>query len=123
MRDGLEYLKGHPATHQIKHLGAGSWIFSEFGKWIGNPHKVRAWEYLAKARKELRDIMNDQERFRALEDKMVLIWKQMYICEGSDWFWWAGEDHADFDRLYRTHLSNFYTLIGKDIPEYLKWPV
>jgi alpha-amylase/alpha-mannosidase (GH57 family) len=52
-----------------------------------------------------------------------LAWKQIYIAEGSDWFWWYGEDHADFDMLFRMHLSNFYTLIEKDIPEYLKSPL
>jgi alpha-amylase/alpha-mannosidase (GH57 family) len=45
----------------------------------------------------------------------------MYIFEGSDWFWWYGEDpHGEFDRLFRMHLINLYTLINIDPPEYLK---
>jgi alpha-amylase/alpha-mannosidase (GH57 family) len=111
------YLKDHPPKHQIKHLAAGSWIYSEFGKWIGNPAKVRAWEYLAKARAELEDLeITDEHR-------LDLVWKQMYICEGSDWFWWYGENQEDFDRLFRMHLSNLYTLIGKTPPDYLKKPI
>ncbi len=112
-----EYLKEHAATHQIPRLAAGSWIFAEFGKWIGNPHKVRAWECLALARQELEHM---REKGQAITE---LAWKQIHIAEGSDWFWWYGENHADFDKLFRMHLSNFYTMIGKAIPEYLKNPI
>jgi alpha-amylase/alpha-mannosidase (GH57 family) len=109
-----EYLKTHPPQNEIKRLAAGSWIYGNFGKWIGNPQKVKAWEWLALARQEL---ANTEHRTLNTE----LIYKQMYILEGSDWFWWAGEDpDGSFDRLFRMHLTNFYTLLGKDIPEYLK---
>ncbi|MCX5714165.1 MAG: glycoside hydrolase family 57 protein [Candidatus Omnitrophica bacterium] len=113
-----EYLKNHAATHEIKRLAAGSWIYSEFGKWIGHPIKVKAWEYLAKARKEL-SAVNSQ----LPEEKRQLAWKQMYILEGSDWFWWYGDNEEDFDRLFRMHLTNFYTIIGKEIPGYLSRPI
>jgi alpha-amylase/alpha-mannosidase (GH57 family) len=107
-----EYLKSHPATQEIKHLAAGSWIFANFDKWIGNPYKVKAWEWLAMARHELEN------------SKSELAYKQMYICEGSDWFWWYGEDpNGDFDKLFRMHLANFYRIIGKDIPDYLNRPL
>jgi len=114
-----EYLKLHPATLQIKRLAAGSWISAEFSKWINNPYKNKAWEYLAEAREELeRWIKNDR-----LGDKLDLALKQIYICEGSDWFWWYGEGHDDFDRLFRMHLTNFYAIIGKPVPDYLKKPL
>jgi alpha-amylase/alpha-mannosidase (GH57 family) len=112
-----EYLKRHPATHKIKHLSAGSWIYGEFGKWIGNPHKVRAWEILAMARNELQDMIDKKEHIPPLA------WKQMHICEGSDWFWWYGEGHTEFDKLFRLHLSNFYIMLGKEIPQHLKNPI
>ncbi len=118
-----EYLKMHPAKKQIKRLAAGSWIHGEFGKWIGNPYKLKAWEWLALAREELEQIIKGDKRL-ALSDKLKLAWKQIYICEGSDWFWWYGEEpEGNFDRLFRTHLSNFYTIINKEIPEYLKSPL
>ena len=118
-----EYIAAHSAKSEIKRLSAGSWIYAHFGKWIGNPYKNKAWEYLAIARKELEQILNSDAR-EALKDKLDLILKQMYICEGSDWFWWYGEEPAGhFDRLFRMHLSNFYTLINKPIPEYLNKPV
>jgi alpha-amylase/alpha-mannosidase (GH57 family) len=55
---------------------------------------------------------------------MELAWKQIYILEGSDWFWWFGEDpDGSFDALFRTHMSNFYTLLNKEIPQVLKNPL
>ena len=113
-----EYLKMHPPKLEVKRLAAGSWIYADFGKWIGNAYKIKAWEYLAKARQEL-----DNPELRTMNYELGLALKQIYIAEGSDWFWWYGEDHADFDRLFRTHLSNFYTLIGQNIPDYLKKPL
>lgn len=114
-----EYLNKFGAQSQIKHLAAGSWIFAEFGKWIGNPFKVRGWEMLAEARKEF-----EQCKDKLPKDKLKLAWKQMYIVEGSDWFWWFGEDPGgNFDKLFRMHMSNFYTIIGKPIPEYLQHPI
>jgi len=112
-----DYLKNHPAQFEIKRLAAGSWIYGDFNKWIGNPQKVKAWEWLAKARAEL-------EEAKLPRAKRILAWKHMYILEGSDWFWWYGEDpHGGFDRLYRAHMANLYTIIGKEPPEYLKTPL
>jgi alpha-amylase/alpha-mannosidase (GH57 family) len=109
-----EYLKFKPADNPIKRLSAGSWIYGEFGKWIGNPHKVKAWEWLSQARQAMAKTKKPSE----------LAWKQMYILEGSDWFWWAGEDpDGSFDRLYRLHLTNFYQLIDKEPPAYLSKPL
>ena len=114
-----DYLKSHPAQAEIKHLACGSWIYADFAKWIGNHYKNKAWDCLAMARQELDEILNSDKQ-SAISDKLTLAYRQIYIAEGSDWFWWYGEDHGDFDRLFRMHLSNFYTIIGKDIPAYLK---
>ncbi|MDP2044355.1 MAG: glycoside hydrolase family 57 protein [Candidatus Omnitrophota bacterium] len=116
-----EYLKLNPAKTEIKRLSAGSWIYGEFGKWIGNPYKVKAWEWLAEARKALQCHC---EKPRGDEAILKLAWKQMYILEGSDWFWWYGEDpDGSFDRLFRLHLTNFYKLISQEAPAYLKGPL
>jgi len=109
-----EYLQKNPVKLQIKRLSAGSWIYGEFGKWIGNPYKIKAWGWLLEARKALAKIKNPGE----------LALKQMYILEGSDWFWWYGEDpDGSFDRLFRLHLNNLYQLIGYKAPGYLKIPL
>ncbi|MFH1508526.1 MAG: glycoside hydrolase family 57 protein [Candidatus Omnitrophota bacterium] len=114
-----KYFENNPKAKKrnIKRLAAGSWIYGEFGKWIGNPHKVKAWEWLAAARKEIKKL---EDEGKVIPD---LAWKQMYILEGSDWFWWYGDNEASFDYLYRMHLENFYKLIGKAVPEYLHHPL
>jgi alpha-amylase/alpha-mannosidase (GH57 family) len=105
-----EYLESNPAQNKIRRLSAGSWIYGEFGKWIGNPEKVKYWDWLRDARKAL-------EKTKAAQGMAI---KQMQILEGSDWFWWAGEDpDGSFDRLYKLHLRNFYKLIDHEAPAYL----
>ena len=57
-----------------------------------------------------------EARDRALEE--------LLIAEGSDWFWWYGDDHssdhdADFDDLFRRHLRNAYAALGAAVPEEL----
>jgi alpha-amylase/alpha-mannosidase (GH57 family) len=113
-----EYLEMHPPKKSIRRLAAGSWIYAEFGKWIGNPAKVKAWEWLAEARAELESLIESGAEIPPLA------WKQMMICEGSDWFWWYGdEQNGDFDVLFRMHLSNFYAILGKPAPLYLNSPL
>ncbi|MFA5062474.1 MAG: glycoside hydrolase family 57 protein [Candidatus Omnitrophota bacterium] len=114
-----EYLENHPAKSKIKHLSAGSWIYGNFNKWMGNYYKVKAWEWLLAARKEL-----DEAGSRLSNQELQLALKQIYVLEGSDWFWWYGEDpEGSFDRLFRLHLCNFYSIIKKPIPDYLSNPL
>ena len=54
--------------------------------------------------------------------------QEMFIAEGSDWCWWYGPHHesanrAEFDQLYRDHLSNVYRLLGQPAPEELGRPI
>ena len=113
-----EHLRDNPPRRSIKHLAAGSWIYGEFSKWINNPYKNKGWEYLIEARRELQLLVDQGAAVPPAA------WKQMYILEGSDWYWWLGEDYPGyFDRLFRMHLANFYTIIGKKIPEYVKRPI
>lgn len=113
------YLKSHHPKSNIKRLATGSWIFGNFDKWMNNAYKTKAWEWLAEARKELggsQSVLHSPQK--------ELAWKQMYILEGSDWFWWYGEDpDGSFDKLFRMHLTNLYTFLGKHPPDYLKRPL
>jgi hypothetical protein len=50
--------------------------------------------------------------------------KELLIAEGSDWFWWYGDDHSsehdlEFDELFRRHLRNVYLMLGQPVPEEL----
>lgn len=98
-----EYLQIKPQSERLTKIASGSWINGDFLKWIGNPIKNKAWDLLNEARRILDKIKNPPE----------LAWKQIYILEGSDWFWWYGEKQRQFDSLFRMHLKNFYQIIGQ----------
>ncbi len=98
-----QYLQDNPPQHHLPDLSTGSWIFGDLNKWMGHPAKNRAWELLTEARNSLtrEDLSNAQ------------LMKQLYVLEGSDWFWWFGDKQKDFDRLFRLHLKNFYQMSGR----------
>ncbi len=61
----------------------------------------------------------------AVEEKA---WEELYIAEGSDWFWWYGDEHTSaqdslFDYLFRKHLQNVYLLLGDVPPPELARPI
>ena len=97
----------------------GSWINGDFYIWIGHRDDHRAWDQLSDARAvfdQRAPLVPAEARDRALEE--------LLIAEGSDWFWWYGDDHssdhdADFDDLFRRHLRNAYAALGAPIPEEL----
>ncbi|MGD9014786.1 MAG: glycoside hydrolase family 57 protein [Candidatus Omnitrophota bacterium] len=114
-----EYLLKSPPKDNLAYLSPGSWVAGNFNKWIGAKPKNIAWELLTKAREELGQIAN-RDTQPAISDKLNLAWKQVYIAEGSDWFWWYGDtDDKTFDQLFRMHLGNLYHLLDKSAPEQL----
>jgi alpha-amylase/alpha-mannosidase (GH57 family) len=115
-----EYLEKHPPRRSIAQIHAGSWIASDFTTWIGDPTKNRAWDALSAAREAL---VAAEDRIAGTEAH-AKAWEEIYIAEGSDWFWWFGEGHDSgqdelFDWQFRLHLQNVYTLIGEEPPETL----
>lgn len=117
------YFKMNPKREILPSLHSGSWIHHDFDIWIGSEEENTAWEYLGKTRdfiqKNAKDIPDEQ---------MKKIMEQIYIAEGSDWFWWYGDDFTtefdeEFDQLFRLHLSSCYKLMNVNVPEYLNQPV
>ena len=98
-------------------LVAGSWIYGDFGTWIGDPDKNRAWDLLCEAKRVC-------DRKMAQIDDAALrgaIERQLGICEGSDWFWWFGDYNpadtvTEFDTLYRRQLAALYRLLDEPEP-------
>ncbi len=128
-----EALSGHerlrPATMQdcvrdlcatampLPPLRAGSWVHGELLTWIGHPEKNRAWDWLIEAKR----------RFDAHGAADAALERRLGACEGSDWFWWPGVHNpsasvAQFDELFRAHLTALYRALGEPSPELLSRP-
>ncbi len=124
-----EHLREHPATDRIEKLFAGSWISHNFAIWIGHHEDRTAWDLLHDARERLKAKTSEASAAGgSSNDKLAQAWQELFIAEGSDWFWWYGpefgcEQDKLFDRLFRTHLQNIYLLIGEPAPANLNEPI
>ncbi len=121
-----DFIQAHPPTKRIEKLFSGSWINHDFYIWVGHSEDRRAWEYVYRTRE---DLVNAQQQ-KGASGGMAFerAWEELYIAEGSDWFWWYGDDHNSgndeaFDSLFRTHLANVYKFIGQPAPYFLSEPV
>jgi len=119
-----EYLNGnasrgiapHPISSlkKIDWLFPGSWINANFDTWIGEAEENKAWEYLLKARNDLKNCGIVPSGQSSISNPQSEVWNEMLAAEGSDWFWWYGEDQNSpagdepFDEAYRKHLTNIY---------------
>lgn len=117
------YLTNHPAGTHLEHLHSGSWINQDFKIWIGHPEDNRGWELLRHTRARLTEIADQLPPEQAKS-----AWEELYAAEGSDWFWWYGDDFetdykSEFDRLFRLHLQNVFTRAGLAAPAVLSEPV
>jgi alpha-amylase/alpha-mannosidase (GH57 family) len=107
------------ATGTLTSIFPGSWINGDFYIWIGHPDDHRAWSQLADARKTL-----EAASASVPEAALARAREELFIAEGSDWFWWYGDDHSsdhdlEFDDLFRRHMRNVYRALEKPIPEEL----
>ena len=102
-------------------LWPGSWINGNFDTWIGEKEENAAWGYLLRTRQDLERSGLPQPDPQANPPKegtkhyfAYRAWEEMYAAEGSDWFWWYGEDQTapggdrPFDIAFITHLNNVY---------------
>lgn len=107
--------------YKIDRLAPGSWINGNFDTWIGQPAKQIAWDWLAKVRNLLEKNKSDTKLY---QDALELV----MVAEGSDWFWWYGDDNIapnkkDFDILFRWYLQKILETIGATVPVELKFPI
>lgn len=107
----------------LERLSSGSWIRADFTTWIGHPEENLAWELLHQAR---HDVFRE-EISHALDhpdEPLSDLVREMLRAEGSDWFWWYGDEHTSaqadiFDRLFRLHLEGLYQFRGLPVPQQL----
>jgi len=92
------FLSKEPARTEID-LVPGTWL-GNFSKWVGHPAKNAAWDLLAEAR----EACGPSE--------------EMAVAEGSDWFWWYGEEgKEEFDYLFKAYLRKARRDAGVKEPE------
>lgn len=127
-----EVLRLVPERRDLGRIHPGSWINANFGIWIGHPEENIAWDYLAQARAAAVQHNSAVAALLAGYDcgdrTAQLICNSLYQAEGSDWFWWYGDDHfsahsASFDLLFRRHLINVYRLLDLEVPGELYEPI
>lgn len=121
-----DYIKKNKKERKLlEKVKTGSCMNQEFQLWIAEPAKNLAWEYLVKTRNEL---MRAAKAGELSKEQLQAAKSEIYIAEGSDWFWWYGEpnnsgqDHI-FDFMFREHLKNVYNILGKPVPDYLETPL
>lgn len=122
-----EYISQNPNTEILQTLWPGSWINANYNIWIGHQEDNTAWEYLYKTRSFLVEYLK-QHNNEISEEIKNLCWQEIYTAEGSDWFWWFGDEHYTpqsdiFDFLFRKHLKNVYLLLNQQPPKYLDIPI
>lgn len=118
-----EALASVPPTQYLPCLHSGSWINSDYKIWIGHQEDNQGWDLLSHTRSKLADLTS-----RLPPDRARAAWQELYAAEGSDWFWWYGDDFdtdfkPEFDRLFRTHLRNVWIQMGLSPPEHLNRPI
>jgi alpha-amylase/alpha-mannosidase (GH57 family) len=122
----------------------GSWINANFDIWIGHAEDVRAWELLGDARRlyarkaALPAFLADPPLRGApgalspsaapSPDELARAYESILAAEGSDWCWWYGPENssandADFDALFRKHLTGVYLALGEPPPDALLRPI
>lgn len=122
------FIKSKPneSFPEITRLHPGSWINHNFRIWIGgHPEENTAWTLLREARKwlceQIESGYHDEEKIHQARE-------EIYIAEGSDWFWWFGNDHwahnkNQFDDLFRYHLRRVYEILNGTVPAALYRPI
>ena len=105
---------------RISRVHSGSWIDSNYRIWLGHPEDNAAWSLLGEAR-ALLEQHQDSPQFEPA-------YQAILAAEGSDWFWWYGDDFTtdnapEFDSLFRRMVGEVYRLLGAAPPERLGRPI
>ena len=120
---------------ELNKIASGSWINRNFELWIGEPTKNVAWRYLNKTKEDFEKMSKEllskakTNIEKAQANKTIFDAKEeIFVAEGSDWFWWYGEPNESgsdiiFDYLFRERLRNVYRAFYAPIPDYLNIPL
>ncbi len=114
-----KFANEHSETiNSLTKLFPGSWIGANFNIWIGKSEDHKAWLVIKNLRDKLVELgVSDNE-----------IWRRLYFLEGSDWFWWFGDDFFSvttevFDQLFRQNALWIYKKLNIEPPHELFLPI
>ena len=115
-----DYIKEDNHKKDLNKIHAGSWIDKTFQFWIGEPEKNKAWAYLKKTKDDFENFAKENQN----NPKLMQAKRELFIAQGSDWFWWYGEPNNSgqdfvFDYMFRERLKNVYSFVGEKYPNYL----
>ena len=104
----------------IPRIHSGSWIESSFRIWMGHEEDRRAWTALGRAREALARAEAAPPE-GVTPSAIALARQHLYAAEGSDWYWWYGDDFhtelaAEFDGLFRSLVVSACQAIGAPLP-------
>lgn len=119
--DYIEKTKEHKVLKKIENSKT---LNNTYKLWINEPLKDIAWTYLKHARDDFSDFVKREPSNPNINKAR----NELFLCEGSDWFWWYGEPNSSgkdslFDYIFRSHLKNIYKFLELDYPKFLDNPL
>lgn len=120
-----EELRERPARGRLARIHSGSWIDANYRIWIGHPEDNAAWTVLGEARAALAEA---EEKGELSRDRLAAALEHLLVAEGSDWYWWYGDDFTtenapEFDGLFRARVAEAWRALGLPAPELLGRPI
>ena len=118
-------LHERPARAVIQRIHSGSWIDANYRIWIGHPEDNAAWTLLGEAREA---VAQAEESDVAAAETIAAARAHLLVAEGSDWFWWYGDDFTtenapEFDGLFRARIGAAWRALGRAAPDRLSRPI
>lgn len=118
-------------TATLEGIFPASWINANFDIWIGDSQDIRAWDLLRNAREAYAQVESGRRPAQHAGDfspDLPRAREALLAAEGSDWCWWYGPENsssndAEFDELFRKHLTEAYTALGLQVPAGVAEPI
>jgi len=118
-----EEVIGTAPRARIGRIHSGSWIDANYRIWIGHPEDNEAWSLLGEARKAV-----EEHGAAAGPEAAAKAREALFVAEGSDWFWWYGDDFTtenapEFDALFRRWVGAAFRHLKLPPPDRLSRPI
>jgi alpha-amylase/alpha-mannosidase (GH57 family) len=102
----------------LESVKPGSWIDGTFRIWFGHQEDFSAWKHIY----DLKNTINNMDIDPTISSNAL---EYIRIAEGSDWYWWYGDEHftanlLEFDRLFRKNIKTAYKILNEDPPKDLE---